>query len=220
MEKITSCFERYIARDQAGVLPAESSCVIIPAPRNLPLTTDAPTDGTLQIVPMRGHLRGQRPARRLEECSVAEIRIRHAEDPCRNDNRLCGQAGAARSVVLDPADPLNVIERVGPVTKVALVRLSVLLTGDAFVHHLKVHHVMARRCLVALGTIFGGRRGMQIPRDPPRGRFVAIGALTPEELLMGVTVGVTASAVQFTLLHGSGYSHAEEVGDVVHHFAR
>jgi len=60
-------------------------------------------------------------------------------------------------MMLEPADALDVIPRIRPVTLKALIDLGMLLTGNAFVHHLKMHHVMAWRRLMALGAVFGGR---------------------------------------------------------------
>jgi len=60
-------------------------------------------------------------------------------------------------MMLEPADALDVIPRIRPVTLKALIDLGMLLTGNAFVHHLKMHHVMAWRRLMALGAVFGSR---------------------------------------------------------------
>lgn len=49
-------------------------------------------------------------------------------------------------------DALDVIERVRLVTTEALINARAFLPADHFVHHFKVHHIMARRRLVALRT--------------------------------------------------------------------
>ena len=65
-------------------------------------------------------------------------------------------------MVLVPADALDVIPRIGLMTAIALVDLNVSATWVAWairfasnrlVNHFKVHHVVARRRLVALRAI-------------------------------------------------------------------
>ena len=65
-------------------------------------------------------------------------------------------------MVLIPPDAFDVIPRVGLMTAIALVDLNVSttrvawtirFTGNRLVNHFKVHHVVARRRLVALRAI-------------------------------------------------------------------
>lgn len=53
---------------------------------------------------------------------------------------------------LDHTDALDVVERVGLVTAEALINARPFFAADHLVHHLEVHHIMARRRLVALRT--------------------------------------------------------------------
>ena len=59
--------------------------------------------------------------------------------------------------MLEPTDALDVIPRIRPMALKALTNLGMFLTGNAFVHHLKMHHVVAWRRLMALGAVFGSR---------------------------------------------------------------
>ena len=75
----------------------------------------------------------------------------------RFDNFRAATGGRSLSVMFEPADALDVIPRVRPMALKALSNLGMFLAGNAFVHHLKMHHVVAGRRLMALGAVFGGR---------------------------------------------------------------
>ena len=53
----------------------------------------------------------------------------------------------------DGTNTFNIIERVGLVAAKTLIHAGALLIADRPIHHLEMHHVVARRCLMALGTI-------------------------------------------------------------------
>ena len=59
-------------------------------------------------------------------------------------------------MMLVKADAFDVVPRGGLMAEKALVDLGIRLAGDFHGDHLKVHHVVARRGLVALGA---GLRG-------------------------------------------------------------
>lgn len=65
-------------------------------------------------------------------------------------------------MVLIPADVLDVIERIGAMTKKALIHGRVLLTCDHFVHHDEMFHIVTRGGLMALRTFF--RRGRRMEK--------------------------------------------------------
>ena len=106
----------------------------------------------------------------------------------------------ADSVVFVPTDPLDVVERISSVTQEALVRLGVFLPRDRFRHHLEVHHVVARRCLMALGTIARRRRRVKKSCDSPSDRIMAPSAVASKQFSVRVTVAVTVRAGQPVLL--------------------
>lgn len=100
------------------------------------------------------------------------------------------------SVMLEPADALDVIPRIRPMAQEALVDLCVLLAGDTFVHHLEVHHVVAWRRLMALRAVLGSRRGVQEPCNSPTGGLMTVAAFPAEQIPMRLAVAVTACAIQ------------------------
>lgn len=76
----------------------------------------------------------------------------------------------------------------------ALFNIRVLPAGDLHRDHLKVHHVMARWGLVALGTVLRVGRGMPIPGDRPRRKRVAACALAPEQSTVWIAVRMAGRA--------------------------
>ena len=108
-------------------------------------------------------------------------------------------------MVLVVADALNVIPRIGLMTAIALVDLNVSATrvawairfaGNCLVNHFKVHHVVARRRLMALRAIRRTRRRVNEAGDCPLRRAVTLRAVLPEQLEVRVFVRVATRAVQ------------------------
>lgn len=99
-------------------------------------------------------------------------------------------------MVLVPARSLDVGPGCRLMTLVALVDLRMRLPRDLLGNHVEVHHVMTRRCLMALRTVHGSGRGVAEPRDRPLCRQVALGAILTEEIEVAIVVGVTGRAVQ------------------------
>ena len=81
----------------------------------------------------------------------------------------------------------------------ARVARSACLTGNFFVHHFKVHHIMARRGLMALGAIVRARRRMLKRGNRPFGCRVARSAVLTEQSEVFVFRAVTYRAVEFRL---------------------
>ena len=79
----------------------------------------------------------------------------------------------------------------------ARVARSVRLTGDFLVYHFKVHHIMARRGLMALGAILRARRRMLKRGNRPLRRRVARSAVLTEQSEMLVFCRVATRAVEF-----------------------
>ena len=99
------------------------------------------------------------------------------------------------SVVLVPPDALDVVPRRRLMARVTLVDLSMLPPRYLHRHHLKVHHVMTRRCLVALGAVGGtGRRVSELGNRPSR-RRVTLSAVRAEKLPVAILVAVAGIAV-------------------------
>lgn len=76
-------------------------------------------------------------------------------DECmfRASSQSLNQATAALSVVLVPPHALDIVPCVGLVAKEALRYVGVLHFRDALRDHIEMHHVVARRCRVALVAI-------------------------------------------------------------------
>lgn len=102
-------------------------------------------------------------------------------------------------MMFEPADALDVVPRIRPMALEALVNLCMFLTGNGFVHHLKMHHVVTRRRLMALCAVLGGRRGMQEPRDPPTRRIMTFAAFPAEQVAVRFSIAVAACAVKVRL---------------------
>lgn len=104
--------------------------------------------------------------------------------------------------------------------QVALVHVSMFLPRNCSGDHLKVLHVMARWCLMALRTIPRRRRRMKKSGDAPCGCFMTSGAVAYKQLPVRIAGAVTSREVQAVLLGVPGHSHAEKGGHVLHHLAR
>ena len=78
----------------------------------------------------------------------------------------------------------------------ALVDLRMLLTGNSFVHHLEVHHVVAWRRLMALRAVLGSGRWVQEACNSPAAGLMTVAALSAEQVPVRLAVAVTACAVQ------------------------
>ena len=122
-------------------------------------------------------------------------------------------------MVLVPTSAPYVVPRIRLMTQEALVDLGVFLTGDHFRHHLEMHHVVARRRLMALGAITRGGRWMKEPCDSPSGRIVAVGAVAPKQFPVRIAIAVTACADQPVFLGRLRHPHSEKGRHIVHHLA-
>lgn len=105
------------------------------------------------------------------------------------------------SVVFKPADAFDIVERVCTMAFETLVYLSMLPTGNTPVHHLEMHHVVTRRCLMALRAVFRSRRWVQEWGNPPSRGRMTVRAVPPKQLPMRITVAVAACAVELRLLN-------------------
>ena len=103
-------------------------------------------------------------------------------------------------MVLVPTNSLDVVPRGRLVAQVALVDFGVRLTGDLGRDHLKMHHVMARRRLMALSAVLGGRRGVPKLRNRPLRRRMALGTILAEQFDVSILVGMAGRAIQDRLL--------------------
>ena len=99
----------------------------------------------------------------------------------------------------------DVIPRGGLVTAITLVHLGcpaacsylrIFLSGDLFRNHVKVHHVVTRRSLVALSAVERAWGGMLEIGNSPCGSRVALGALRAEQPHMPIFGGVASDAVE------------------------
>ena len=90
------------------------------------------------------------------------------------------------SVMLVVANAADVVPGRGLMAAVALVHtshaaalsdLGIFLARNLLRHHLEVHHVVARRSLVALRAVSGAHRRMPELGDGPLGRDVALCAV-------------------------------------------
>ncbi|KAH2841682.1 hypothetical protein KXW36_000895, partial [Aspergillus fumigatus] len=123
-------------------------------------------------------------------------------------------------MVFEPTDILYVVERIGAVTKKALVYTRMVLPRDHLVHHHEVVHVVARRRLVALRTFLGGGRRMEKLRNSPCIECVTAHAFAPEQSAVRFSIAVTADAVEAGLLRFVGVRYAQEflhIGDHLSH---
>ncbi len=77
-----------------------------------------------------------------------------------------------------------------------LVDACVRSAGDTCRDHLKVHHVVARRRLMTLGTIHGAGRWMLKLRYRPAVGGVALSAVVAEQFEVAVVIAVARRAVQ------------------------
>lgn len=85
---------------------------------------------------------------------------------------------------------------------VALVNLCDLLTRNPLRDHLKMFHIMARRCLMTLSAICRARRRVLECGDGPLGRRVAGRTVSPEQAEVFVFRRVAGSAVEFRFKRG------------------
>lgn len=124
----------------------------------------------------------------LSEENYAGFALGAAADGSENRARV--------SMHLEPSDALDVVEGVGLMAKEALLDASSGVPGDASVHHLEVHHVVARRGLVALHTVL--RTGRRAPEggDRPSRRIVTALAVPAEQRPMRIPVDVATRAVE------------------------
>ena len=103
-------------------------------------------------------------------------------------------------MVFVKADAFDVVPRSCLMAEEALVHLGLLHASSRHRNHFEVHHVMARRSLVALGAVQGSGRGMAEFRDGPfRGR-VTLRAVLAEQSEVPVLVPVAGGAIQNRLL--------------------
>ena len=100
------------------------------------------------------------------------------------------------------ANAFDVVPSRRLVALVTLVDFGDGLAGHLGRNHLKMHHVMARRGLVALGAIRGFWRRMSELWDRPFGRPVALGAVLAEEFEVPILGGMAGRAIQDRLLRG------------------
>lgn len=119
-----------------------------------------------------------------------------------------------------PAHALDVVERVRSMAQEALVHLRVSLPGDALIHHLEMHHVVAGWRLMALRAVFGRRGGVQKPCESPTRGVVAAGAVAPKQFAVRIAIAMTTRAVQLDFFCRLRHWYPEKSFEVVHHLAR
>ena len=88
----------------------------------------------------------------------------------------------------------------------ALVDLGVILFRDGHRNHLEVHHVVARRSLMALGAVQGSGRGMAELRNGPCDGAVTLRAVLAEQSEVPVLGPVTCGAIQYHLLRRQAHA--------------
>jgi len=95
-----------------------------------------------------------------------------------------------------PTGAFDVIPRGGLVALRTLVDSRVRLTSDASRNHLEVHHVVAGRRLVALGTVhrIGGR--MSKFREGPSVGGMTLCAILAKQFEMAIVIGMAGPAVE------------------------
>lgn len=96
----------------------------------------------------------------------------------------------------DHTDIFNVVEGIGLVTAKTLINTGLLLSSNGPIHHFKMHHVMARRWLVTLGTFRRSGARVEKAANLPACVHMAAGTLLTEEPLMLVLRGVTGLAIK------------------------
>ena len=105
-------------------------------------------------------------------------------------------------MVLVIANAFDVVPGGRLVAQITLVDFGVRLTSDLGRDHLKMHHVMARRRLMALSAVLGCRRRMPKFRDRPFRRRVTLRTILAEELDVPILGGMASRAIQDRLLRG------------------
>ena len=98
--------------------------------------------------------------------------------------------------MLVKADAANVVPRGRLMAKEALADLRVRLARDAHRNHFEVHHVMARRSLMALRARLRDGRWVTEFRDRPLRRAVTLRAVISEQSHVTVFCLVTRCAVE------------------------
>ena len=81
-------------------------------------------------------------------------------------------------------------------TLVALVHPCVRFTGHGGRNHLKMHHIVTWRSLMALAAIMGPRRGMSIFSHSPAIGSVTLCAVRAEQALMLIVITVTGETIE------------------------
>lgn len=79
-------------------------------------------------------------------------------------------------MMLIPTNTFNIVPAISLVTYKALLDFGVHLPGHHLGHHFKMHHVVARRCLMTLHAFLRPRRRMQKAGNLPAIRLMASGA--------------------------------------------
>ena len=82
----------------------------------------------------------------------------------------------------------------------ALIHLGLRHAGGRHRNHLEVHHVVARRSLMALGAVQGSGRGMAELRNGPCDGAVTLRAVLAEQSEVPVLGPVACGAIQYHLL--------------------
>lgn len=119
---------------------------------------------------------------------------------CLASSAPANSAYRLRLMVLVPAKSFNVVPRSRLVAFVTLVDFGARLTSDLGRYHLKMRHVVAWRCLVALGTILGAGRRVPELRDRPFRCRVALSTILAEQLDVPILAGMAARTIQNCLL--------------------
>lgn len=110
-------------------------------------------------------------------------------------------------MVFDHTHSLDVIPRGRLMTKKALIQFGVRLSRERGGHHGKMHHVVARRGLVALSALGRACGWMNELRDRPLSRGVALRAVGAEETLMSIFACVAADALEHRLVGSDAGVH-------------
>ena len=80
--------------------------------------------------------------------------------------------------------------------EIALPWVRVLNSRDLFGDHMKMLHVMARRCLMTLRAVLGFRSRVSVAWDFPGAKGVTVGTGLPEERPVGIFRPVTRGAIK------------------------
>ena len=96
----------------------------------------------------------------------------------------------------DQPSPLDVVEGIGLVAAKALIDAGPLLARNSSIHHFKMHHVMARRWLVTLGTFRRSRARVEKAANLPACGHMAAGTRFTEKLLMLILCSVAGLAIK------------------------